>query len=102
MSAHANGGFVGRKTDTSDFLPGKGKTGEENSYSPLNPEGPSTSASVQVSVNVSPTFDITSNDVQDEESILKVIRKHLREMADELGGEIADKLGEVFTNVPIR
>lgn len=30
-----------------------------------------------------------------------VIRRHLGEIADELGGNIADKLSEVFANMPV-
>ena len=38
---------------------------------------------------------------QDEEGIMQVIRRHIKEMADELGGEIARRLEEVFSNMPL-
>lgn len=57
---------------------------------------------VQVSVSMSPEFVIHGGDGQSEEDIMQVIRKHLKEMADELGGEIAGKLEEVFSNMPLK
>ena len=58
--------------------------------------------SVQVQVNVAPEFVIHGGDGQSEEGILQVIRRHMKEMADELGGEIAGKLEEVFSNMPLK
>lgn len=57
---------------------------------------------VQVSVSMAPEFVIHGGDGQSEEDIMQVIRKHLKEMADELGGEIAGKLEEVFSNMPLK
>ena len=49
-----------------------------------------------------PEFVIHGGNGQSEEDIMQVIRKHLKEMADELGGEIAGKLEEVFSNMPLK
>ncbi len=57
---------------------------------------------VQVSVSMTPEFVIHGGDGQSEEDIMQVIRRHLKEMADELGGEIAGKLEEVFSNMPLK
>ena len=57
---------------------------------------------VQVSVSMTPEFVIHGGNGQSEEDIMRVIRKHLKEMADELGGEIAGKLEEVFSNMPLK
>ena len=57
---------------------------------------------VQVSVSMTPEFVIHGGDGQSEEDIMQVIRKHLKEMADELGGEIAGKLEDVFSNMPLK
>ena len=59
-------------------------------------------APVQVQVSLQPEFVISGGDGQSEEDIMQVIRKHLKEMADELGGEIAGKLEEVFSNMPLK
>ena len=59
-------------------------------------------ATVQVKVEMSPEFVIHGGGWQDEEGIMKVIRTHMKEMADELGGEIALRLEEVFSNMPLK
>ena len=56
---------------------------------------------ISVNVAVSPNFQIEAKEGQSEEDIVAVIRRHLGEIADELGGNIADKLGEVFANMPV-
>ena len=33
---------------------------------------------------------------------MQVFRKHMKEMADELGGEIAVKLVDVYKNMPVK
>ena len=55
-----------------------------------------------VKVDVSPEFVINGSGGQDEEGIMQVIRRHMKEMADELGGEIAGRLEEVFSNMPLK
>ncbi len=57
---------------------------------------------VQIQVSLHPEFVIKGGDGQSEEDIVQVIRRHLKEMADELGGEIAANLGEVFSNMPLK
>lgn len=54
---------------------------------------------VSLSVTVNPQFIISGN-AQREEDILQIIRSHMKELADELGGELAERLGEVFSNMP--
>nr|WP_303038302.1 phage tail tape measure protein [Enterocloster clostridioformis] len=73
-------------------------------YEPVPAERESSlgSSPVQVSVSMAPEFVIHGGDGQSEEDIMQVIRKHLKEMADELGGEIAGKLEEVFSNMPLK
>jgi len=51
---------------------------------------------------MAPEFTIQSGNGQSEESIMQVIRRHMQEMADEIGGEIASKLEEVFSNMPLK
>ena len=57
---------------------------------------------VQVNVSMEPEFIIQGGNAQSEEDIMQVIRRHMKEMADELGGEIAGKLEEVFSNMPMK
>lgn len=105
VSAHAAGGYVGAAPIPCSEPVGGSDGGEvartyDGGQSGSVP-APGT-ASVQVNVNVSPEFVIQGGGGQDEEGIVRVIRKHVREMADELGGEIAVKLEEVFSNMPLK
>ena len=51
---------------------------------------------------MTPEFSISGSDGVDEESIVACIRKHMKEIADELGGEIAERLEDVFSNMPLK
>ena len=55
-----------------------------------------------MSVQLSPEFTIPSSGNQSEEDIMAIIRKNLKAMADELGGEIAERLEAVFSNMPLK
>lgn len=124
VSAHADGGFVGgsnlsdNATDYNLFTEanrnastaynettGGNYNGEAvPTYKPVSAERESSSgkAPVQVQVSLQPEFVISGGDGQSEEDIMQVIRRHLKEMADELGGEIAANLSEVFSNMPLK
>ena len=56
---------------------------------------------VTVKVDVKPEFNITGGE-KSEDEIMAVIRRHMKEMADEIGGELATKLDEVFSNMPLK
>lgn len=58
------------------------------------------SISVPVNVSVSPQFVIEGSGSKSEDDIMAIIRKNMKAMADELGGEIADRLEKVFSNMP--
>lgn len=123
VAAHAAGGFVGgsfrsnagayynlfsdadrnapvaayNETINSDYR-------KETAQVPVSAEseGGLGSPAVQVHVSVAPEFVISGGNVQSEEDVMQVIRRHMKEMADELGGEIAGKLQEVFSNMPVK
>lgn len=56
---------------------------------------------VTVKVDVNPEFNITGGE-KSEDEIMAVIRRHMKEMADEIGGELATKLDEAFSNMPLK
>lgn len=124
VSAHAAGGYVegSKLSDTasdynlfteanSNASTGYNETTEGN-YSgettpvyetvPASTQSASGVTPVQVQVSVAPEFVIQGGKEQSEEDIMQVIRRHMKEMADELGGEIAGKLEEVFSNMPLK
>ncbi len=57
--------------------------------------------SITVKVEVKPEFNITGSDQSDDE-IVAVIRRHMGDVTDELCGKIANKLEEVFSNMPLK
>ncbi len=57
---------------------------------------------IQIKVELSPSFQIESSDTQSEEDIVNVIRRHIKDMADEIGGEIASRLTKVYENMPMK
>ena len=58
---------------------------------------------INLNIQMSPQFNISDsgNRKMDEASIMAIIRKNMKSMADELGGEIADRLEQVFSNMPV-
>lgn len=58
---------------------------------------------INLNIQMSPQFNISDSGSgkMDEASIMAIIRKNMKSMADELGGEIADRLEQVFSNMPV-
>lgn len=124
VSAHADGGYVGGSilggmennynlsNDANKNAPAayneitedNYREGSAEIYDPVSmgTNRMADNATVQVKVEMSPEFVIHGGGWQDEEGIMKVIRTHMKEMADELGGEIALRLEEVFSNMPLK
>ncbi len=124
VSAHADGGYAGgsifRDTASSYNLYNdinrnaplaynettegnySGETSETYETSSAGTTGITGSMPIQIKVEMSPEFTIHGSEGQSEEKIIQVIRRHMKEMADELGGEIAGKLEEVFSNMPLK
>lgn len=98
VSKHADGGFVtpSGDVDLSNI------DGEQSSFSPEYSDNSVGSTTVQVNVEVNPEFTINGTDGKSTEDISEVIRRHIREMADELGGEIASQLETIFSNRPLK
>lgn len=81
----------------------------QNDYVPAHPgsdhsaESSQGGMTIQVNVQMSPEFNISSQDTgnQGTGDIMQVIRRHMSEIADEVGGEIADRLSEAFANMAL-
>ena len=130
ITAHANGGLVGigsssslssyneLSSETLNYLtqnaneaPISSPAFSEDYSSPLtnsntqnifsNNQQTAVQPNVTVKVEVKPEFNITGNDQSDDE-IMAVIRRHMGDVTDELCGKIANKLEEVFSNMPLK
>lgn len=118
VGEHAAGGFVGGTYGmyTQNYAKGAGDMDawEENAPSGQNTaaegyqavpqanNGGDAAPAVSVNVNLQPEFVIQGTEGQDSDGIMQVIRKHMAELADELGGEIAENLIEIFSNLPLK
>lgn len=124
VSAHASGGYVGgsishntassynlfndtnKNASTAYNENAQDNYNEETTqiYEPVSAERESSlnSPPIQVNVSVAPEFVIHGGDGQSEENIMQIIRRHMKELADELNGEIAGTLEEVFSNMPLK
>lgn len=74
----------------------------ENSNSTITPiTQQSGNNNVEVHIQMSPEFVINHLNTQSEDEMMVIIRKGMMTMADELGGEIAQRIEAVFSNMPI-
>lgn len=129
ISAHAAGGIVGNgfgftpedagqitwepenKDDEVWSVMGRSSKGDSNKESS---EGERTSVSTEVAqnsqgeggntftinVDMSPVFRIDGDNV-DDDRIMEVVQSRIREMADDLGDEIAERMSKIFANMPL-
>ncbi len=126
VSAHAGGGYVGSSKFGSNSVSnaigynlfneairnvpiGKyegTKDNTEDSYTIYEPVSTQIAQAgngnnpIEVSVQVSPEFVINGSSGQSEADIMAIIKKNMKAMADEIGGEIAERLEVVFSNMP--
>lgn len=110
VGKHADGGIIGSGGGTSKNIwdnterliepISEGNSGTSDVSTVIDSERNSDTKEVNLSVTVNPQFVISSTS-QREDDILQIIKTHMKELADDLGGELADRLGEVFSNMPI-
>lgn len=91
---YADGGIVGDTDEatTAEAIPltsgGAGSTGAPNIF--------------EIEVKVNPEFVIQSNEGMDEESIVAIIKARIKEMVDDIGDELAERLARIFANTPVK
>lgn len=107
---HADGGFIGsgafsnkniwENTESLVEPISESDSGTSDVSTVIESEKNSDTKEVNLRVTVNPQFVISSTS-QREDDILQIIKMHMKELADDLGGELADRLGEVFSNMPV-
>lgn len=110
VGKHADGGFIGSGTASSKNIwenteipaepISESDRGTSDISTVIDSEKNTDTKEVSLSVTVNPQFVISSTS-QREDDILQIIKTHMKELADDLGGELADRLGEVFSNMPV-
>lgn len=128
IAAHANGGIVGPGGDelaSNTILPltaqpqeesksvwsvtGQELTGNSSDEESEGKKAISVNAAVQgqqgnntfeINVDMSPVIKIEGGNM-DEEKVFEVMKNRIREMADDLGDEIGERLSKIFANMPL-
>lgn len=110
VGKHADGGFIGssgssnkniwENTESLAEPISESDSGTSDISTVIDSEKNTDTKEVSLSVTVNPQFVISSTS-QREDDILQIIKTHMKELADDLGGELADRLGEVFSNMPV-
>ena len=128
IAAHANGGIVGpggEELASNTILPLQAQpqdesksvwsvTGQEMSGDSSEEESEGKKAvfvnaavqgqqgnnTFEINVDMSPVIKIEGGNM-DEEKVFEVMKNRIREMADDLGDEIAERMSKIFANMPL-
>ncbi len=119
VGAYANGGYVGGSHNAipfgdrnhnepeDDAQESSVQAGQGNGISYHDPEGSGSIGSlaggvpIQIEVNMSPEINIQSAGIGNAQGIAEEVLGSLMGMVDELGGEMASRLMDVFSNMPM-
>ncbi len=89
VQPYEDGGIVG---DEPDNIP---------MAAPSNKDGQN--ITIKVEVKTEPKFIIEGNgNATDENKIIAILKAHIREMADDIGDELAERLARIFANMPVK
>lgn len=101
ISAHANGGIVGKEvSNTTPYFntDSSSQDSEKTEKETVPTNVVSDKSGVVVQVNLSPQFNISDTNDSD---VIRLIKAHIKELADDLGSEIATMLSEAYENTPV-
>ncbi|MCD8011653.1 MAG: phage tail tape measure protein [Lachnospiraceae bacterium] len=102
INAYANGGAVGGTSSgvtwTTDGRKTSGDDTDDGSASVSMAQGAGNT--IEVNVQMSPVIQI-DGDGADEDKIFEVVKERIREVADDLGDEIAEQMSKIFSNMPV-
>jgi len=81
-----------------------GIVGEEPNRVPKGvPTGGGNNITIKVEVKAEPKFTIEGDgDTTDENRVLAVLKGYIREMTDDIGDELAERLARIFANMPVK
>jgi FKBP-type peptidyl-prolyl cis-trans isomerase (trigger factor) len=66
-------------------------------------EEPANNLTIKVEVKAEPKFTIEgSGDTTDENKVLAILKAYIREMTDDIGDELAERLARIFANMPVK
>ncbi|MDK2877854.1 MAG: hypothetical protein PWR06_570 [Thermoanaerobacteraceae bacterium] len=86
---YADGGIVGDEPESIPVAPSNGNAGQN--------------ITIKVEVKAEPKFTIKgSGGTTDENKVLAVLKAYIREMTDDIGDELAERLARIFANMPVK
>ncbi|WP_029688717.1 tape measure domain-containing protein [Thermoanaerobacter sp. A7A] len=89
VRAYEDGGIVGEEPEEIPVASATGKAGQN--------------ITIKVEVKAEPKFTIEgSGDATDENKVLAVLKAYIREMTDDIGDELAERLARIFANMPVK
>ena len=89
VRAYEDGGIVGEEPEEIPVASATGKAGQN--------------ITIKVEVKAEPKFTIEgSGDNTDENKVLAVLKAYIREMTDDIGDELAERLARIFENMPVK
>ena len=89
VRAYEDGGIVGEEPDE---LPVASATGRA-----------SQNITIKVEVKAEPKFTIEGGgDNTDENKVVAILKAYIREMTDDIGDELAERLARIFANMPVK
>jgi tape measure domain-containing protein len=89
VRTYEDGGIVGEEPDGIPVASATGKAGQN--------------ITIKVEVKAEPKFTIEgSGDATDENKVLAVLKAYIREMTDDIGDELAERLARIFANMPVK
>jgi len=89
VRAYEDGGIVGEEPDEISVAPATGKAGQN--------------ITIKVEVKAEPKFTIEGGgDNTDENKVVAILKAYIREMTDDIGDELAERLARIFANMPVK
>lgn len=89
VRAYEDGGIVGEEPEEIPVAPATERAGQN--------------ITVKVEVKAEPKFVIEgTGDTTDENKVLAVLKAYIREMTDDIGDELAERLARIFANMPVK
>ncbi|GAQ25096.1 tape measure protein [Tepidanaerobacter syntrophicus] len=89
VRAYEDGGIVGEEPDEIPVASATGKAGQN--------------ITIKVEVKAEPKFTIEGGgDNTDENKVVAILKAYIREMTDDIGDELAERLARIFANMPVK
>ena len=95
IQAHADGGIFGEANES--FTPGEEEGNEPTVAAKLDNRQ---AINITIHVSANPAFTIEAG--ENEGKIVLALKAHVREMVDDIGDELAERLGGIFANMPLK